>query len=432
MSVSNSMQFYKNDPEFVQAPNIKSENRQYDRGCGAEGGVGAGKEERGKDFLGLWNQGADDFKKADSVARSSGRISKVLGALQRWNLTLFEHAASFRLSALYRFDRTSGKKTKLEPAGAGGVKRAIESSLLPDGSLAADAVLASEVRFGSKGEELSYYSKDGHRSDGGARDGGTASSGMLKLKRIMYATFLPSGYPASLPDEYTKYQAYNLLQDLTSNLRGILSTQKILEGMGVGKAGVTSLAATMQWMARDGSSMLGGLLFTAFASSSFGIHIKRWRLFADLINDVALLLDMLAPAYPELFLPIICLSSVFKAMCGVSAGACNAAIVQHWATRFGPASSCCVCLQLLIGVHRGNIADVGAKTGAQHTIVSVLVGRIGKFFTTEPLVRASTCQDVILKDTLKGLLCRADFDSRLGLLLYDEDTGAKDPHTIST
>jgi hypothetical protein len=45
----------------------------------------------------------------------------------------------------------------------------------------------------------------------------------------------------------------------------------------------------------------------------------RWRLFADLINDVALLLDMLAPMWPHLFLPLICISSVFKAMCGVSA-----------------------------------------------------------------------------------------------------------------
>ena len=34
-------------------------------------------------------------------------------------------------------------------------------------------------------------------------------------------------------------------------------------GMGVGNAGMTSLAATMLWMARDGSAMLGGLAFTA-------------------------------------------------------------------------------------------------------------------------------------------------------------------------
>jgi hypothetical protein len=38
----------------------------------------------------------------------------------------------------------------------------------------------------------------------------------------------------------------------------------------------------------------------------------RWRLFADLINDVALFLDMLAPSWPRLFLPLICLSSIFK------------------------------------------------------------------------------------------------------------------------
>lgn len=41
-------------------------------------------------------------------------------------------------------------------------------------------------------------------------------------------------------------------QDLSSHLRGVLATQAVLEGMGVGRAGSTPLAATLQWMARDG------------------------------------------------------------------------------------------------------------------------------------------------------------------------------------
>ena len=45
--------------------------------------------------------------------------------------------------------------------------------------------------------------------------------------------------------------------------------------MGVGNAGMTSLAATMLWMARDGSAMLGGLAFTAAASHRFADNVKR-------------------------------------------------------------------------------------------------------------------------------------------------------------
>ena len=36
-----------------------------------------------------------------------------------------------------------------------------------------------------------------------------------------------------------------------------------------------------------------------------------------------------------LFLPLICVSATFNAICGIAAGACNAAITQHLAMRYG-------------------------------------------------------------------------------------------------
>ncbi|CAN0444232.1 unnamed protein product [Pylaiella littoralis] len=137
-------------------------------------------------------------------------------------------------------------------------------------------------------------------------------------------TFLPAGYPASVRPEYVKYRCWDVIQDLSSHLRGVLATQAVLEGMGVGRAGSTPLAATLQWMARDGASMVGGLLFTAAASANFGVNIKTWRLFADASNDIGLALEMLAPLPAFLaggrFLRLICVASVFKAACGVPAG----------------------------------------------------------------------------------------------------------------
>ena len=63
---------------------------------------------------------------------------------------------------------------------------------------------------------------------------------------------------------------------------------------------------------------------------------------------------MIAPYVKDYFLPIICVSSICKALCGISAGATNAVIAQHWGDR------------------HGNIADVLSKNGAQHTLVSLL------------------------------------------------------------
>jgi len=166
--------------------------------------------------------------------------------------------------------------------------------------------------------------------------------------------FLPVGYPFTVPPEYTTFQLWNIIQDLCSYLRGIMSTQALLEGMGVGRTDTTALHATIQWVFRDGASMVGGLLFTALSSHDFGQNVKQWRLFADSINNFGITLDMIAPHFKNHFLAIICVSSVCKALCGISAGATNAVIAQHWGDR------------------HGNVADVLSKNGAQHTVVSLL------------------------------------------------------------
>lgn len=177
---------------------------------------------------------------------------------------------------------------------------------------------------------------------------------LRRLGNFIRYAFLPNGYPASVPPEYTQFQIWNIVQDACSSLRGMMSTRAILEGMGVGRADVTAIQATIQWILRDGSSMLGSLLFTSFSSANFGQNVKSWRLFADTVNNIGITLDMLAPLSRRHFLALVCLGSIFKALCGVAAGASGAAISEHW------------------GRKNGNIADVMAKNGAQHTAVSLL------------------------------------------------------------
>ena len=92
----------------------------------------------------------------------------------------------------------------------------------------------------------------------------------LLLSRI----FLPIGYPNSVPSEYTRFQTWNIIQDACSYLRGIMATRAVLAGMGVGDASVTAIQATVQWILRDGASMLGGLLFTSLSSANFGQNVK--------------------------------------------------------------------------------------------------------------------------------------------------------------
>jgi hypothetical protein len=144
---------------------------------------------------------------------------------------------------------------------------------------------------------------------------------LKKFCAQLKSIFLPVGYPSSVPNEYLEFQKWNLLQDFCSYLRGIMSTQAILVGMGVGRSDVTAVAATIQWVLRDGASLLGGLVFTSLSSYNFGQDVKAWRLFADLANDLGITLDMLAPLCGKSFLLVLCAASVCKSLCGVAAGA---------------------------------------------------------------------------------------------------------------
>lgn len=166
------------------------------------------------------------------------------------------------------------------------------------------------------------------------------------------AAFLPEGYPSSVTPDYLPFQIWDTLQGLSTYVRSMLSTQVLLGALGVGQLSATALGATFQWFIRDFTGMLGGILFTLFRGSSLDSNAKQWRLAADLINDVGMLLDLLSPLYPRAFLAILCLGSISRAITGTASGATRAALTQHFALR-------------------QNAADLSAKEGSQETAATM-------------------------------------------------------------
>lgn len=176
-------------------------------------------------------------------------------------------------------------------------------------------------------------------------------------KQVLTDMFLPLGYPHSVTKEYMNYQICDSLQGLCSYLRGVVSTSAVLTAAGVGNAEATAMSAAMTWAMRDGVGMIGGLAFSYSTSSYFDGYVKEFRLFADVINDVGLTLDMLAPYFgSENLLYVSSVATICKIMCGISAGATKGSITQHFCTR-------------------GNMADLNAKEGTQEILVS-LIGMI--------------------------------------------------------
>lgn len=184
-----------------------------------------------------------------------------------------------------------------------------------------------------------------------------------RLRTVLAEVFLPAGYPESVRPEYLRFQAFDTLQAACSYLRSILTTSAILRGAGVGESAASPMAAAAAWVLRDGFGMFGSLLFSYSVSTGFDQNVKEWRLFADLINDVGLTLDMLAPltSGPSAFATVAALGAACKTICGMVAGATRASIGAH----------------LSLG---DNLADVSAKEGAQEAAVTLAGLVLGSLF----------------------------------------------------
>ena len=133
----------------------------------------------------------------------------------------------------------------------------------------------------------------------------------------------------------------------------------------MGNAQATATSAAIQWATRDGCGMIGGLWFSYSCSKSmyFDSHVKEFRLLADILNDAALFLDMLAPLLQQLRLNTGAVdldyvlyasiaATLCRSMCGVAAGATKNAVTAHFA--------------------KNNVADLSSKEGTQETLVSLV------------------------------------------------------------
>ncbi|KAM4637236.1 RUS family member 1 [Amazona ochrocephala] len=119
------------------------------------------------------------------------------------------------------------------------------------------------------------------------------------LHQLAVRLLLPQGYPHSVSPDYLQYQCWDSVQALCSSLAGALSARAVLEAMGVGDGAATVTGATLTWVLRDGVGMVTRITFACLQGSRLDCEAKQWRLAADVLNDVALVLELLAPGWPR-------------------------------------------------------------------------------------------------------------------------------------
>ncbi|KAI5678899.1 hypothetical protein M9H77_09849 [Catharanthus roseus] len=180
-----------------------------------------------------------------------------------------------------------------------------------------------------------------------------SSSPFNHITRRILEAFVPEGFPGSVTPDYVPFQIWDSLQGLSTYIRTMLSTQALLSAIGVGENSATVIGATFQWFLRDLTGMLGGILFTFYQGTNLDSNAKMWRLVADLMNDIGMLMDLLSPLFPSAFSLIVCLGSLSRSFTGVASGATRAALTQHFALQ-------------------NNAADISAKEGSQETLATMV------------------------------------------------------------
>ncbi|EEH56103.1 uncharacterized protein MICPUCDRAFT_59618 [Micromonas pusilla CCMP1545] len=282
-----------------------------------------------------------------------------------------------------------------------------------------------------------------HASRGGvyrasARFGGKAGSSegvapplLRACLRALRRAFLPEGYPRSVSSDYLAFQLCDAAQGVCSYARGILCSTALLRGAGVGSSTATAASATAQFVARDLTSMLGGVAFAATRGRAMDADAKRWRLFADAMNDLGMAIELASPAARAIavaafsrlvaggggggaesfsgdgggggwwtwqtlgrfgavsvkneegvaattagfggdyyFLVAACLGGLARSLCGVTSRATRAALTQHFAA--GDDAGRSFTRGRTGGSTTGSVADVDAKEGTQETAATLI------------------------------------------------------------
>lgn len=214
--------------------------------------------------------------------------------------------------------------------------------------------------YGNEREIVCIKSKDDF-SASETRLGLTESRAIhSRIVSILKQIFLPQGYPDSVHPDYTAYQIWDTVQAFASTITGTLTTHSIMKGIGVGESSATPLAAAITWILKSGTGMIGSIMFAWWNGTELDGQCKKWRLFADILDDIAKGIELLVPYFSSYSVVILCISTTMKSIVGVAGGATRTALIHHQA------------------IHN-NVADVSAKDGSQETCVNLIASFFGIF-----------------------------------------------------
>lgn len=101
----------------------------------------------------------------------------------------------------------------------------------------------------------------------------------------------------------------------------------------MGNASASPTAALLLHILQDTSGRIATILFAHRVGTALEPECKKYRLAADVFNDVAMILDCLSPLAPAGFgrVSVLSCAGVLRALCGVAGGSSKASLSAHFA-----------------------------------------------------------------------------------------------------
>ncbi|RHZ75660.1 hypothetical protein Glove_212g176 [Diversispora epigaea] len=180
---------------------------------------------------------------------------------------------------------------------------------------------------------------------------------ILETKRNIINTFMPKGYPESVTKDYWEFTKWQLIQNISGSVTGVLSTQSLLFAMGLGNKSIP-LAAALNWIIKDGLGQFGGVIYAAFINNRFDSEPKRHRFQSVVAMQLAALLELFTPLFPGMFLFIASISNIGKNIAWLAGSATRAQINKTFALR-------------------DNLGDIAGKTGSLATTAGLIGTALG-------------------------------------------------------
>jgi len=151
-------------------------------------------------------------------------------------------------------------------------------------------------------------------------------------------------------EDYSEWLAWHASSVFLRDVLQVVSAQSLLVGLGLGLGAAPAaapgavavaagpVAAATQWVLKDGAGSLGTLAVGSLGGQRFDDDPKRWWVVCSFAEDCALAVQLLAPLYPALFLPIAATSAALRSGALVGRQSLvNGVMMQHFgrAENFG-------------------------------------------------------------------------------------------------